>query len=167
MRFSLIAATLLTLAPALPAFAQPLMGRDLVAHGPQSYSVSLSQTPKAPSTVLALVDKSDQHLKVFVNGRQRYTWPVSTARRGKITPNGEYTAYLLSRYHKSSLYNDAPMPYSIFFHSHYAIHGTDQVSRLGRPASAGCVRLHPDHASVLFDLTKQVGLENMKVVIRD
>ena len=59
------------------------------------------------------------------------------------------------------------MPFSIFFHSHYAIHGTDQISRLGSPASAGCIRLHPDNAHVLFDLTREVGLKNMKVVIRD
>ena len=92
---------------------------------------------------------------------------MSTARRGKVTPRGTWTAKWLSRHHKSSRYNNAPMPFSIFFNGHYAIHGTNQVSRLGRPASAGCVRLHPDHAAILFAKTKQVGLDNMKVVIHN
>jgi lipoprotein-anchoring transpeptidase ErfK/SrfK len=70
--------------------------------------------------------------------------------QGKITPPGEWTAQWLSRNHRSSRYNNAPMPYAIFYSGHYAIHGTDQISRLGRPASAGCVRLHPDNARVLF-----------------
>jgi len=59
------------------------------------------------------------------------------------------------------------MPYSIFYSGNFAIHGTNNISRLGRPASAGCVRLHPEHAAVLFNMTRNVGLKNMKVVIRD
>ncbi|MBR9843126.1 MAG: L,D-transpeptidase [Rhodobacteraceae bacterium] len=167
MRFFLITALLLTGLLAFPAAAQTQSlsqsPRDYIALGTRESKPAASP----PREVVAYIDKSDQLMSVYVNGWKRYTWSVSTARRGKITPNGSYTAYLLSRYHKSSLYNDAPMPYSIFFHSHYAIHGTDQISRLGRPASAGCVRLHPDNARILFGLTQQVGLEHMKVVIRD
>lgn len=116
----------------------------------------------------ARVDKSSQTMTVHVNGWKKYTWPVSTARRGKITPTGTYEgAQWLSLNHKSSLYNNAPMPYSIFYDGHYAIHGTDQISRLGRPASAGCVRLHPDNAKILFALTRKAGKENLTVIVRD
>lgn len=117
--------------------------------------------------VQAQVDKSSQTMTVYVNGWKKYTWPVSTARRGKVTPAGAYTAQWLSKNHKSSLYDNAPMPYSIFYDGHYAIHGTDQISRLGRPASAGCVRLHPDNAKILFALTQEAGKENMTVIVRD
>lgn len=128
--------------------------------------LGISTSPAAAFTsVTAKVDLSDQQMTVFVDGRLRYTWDVSTARRGKITPVGEYSAQFLSRYHRSSRYHNAPMPFSIFFHGNYAIHGTDQISRLGSPASAGCVRLHPDNASILFDLTKQVGNDNLHVKI--
>lgn len=161
MRFFLVATLCLAgfiASPAMAEFSTPL---DRIASGTSGTRVAV------PREVIAYIDKSEQRMTVRVNGWERYSWPVSTARRGKITPNGDYTAYFLSRHHRSSLYDNAPMPFSIFFHGNYAIHGTDQVSRLGRPASAGCVRLHPDNASILFDLTKQVGLENMKVVIRD
>ena len=117
--------------------------------------------------LVAQVDISSQTMTVIQNGQIAYRWPVSTARKGKYTPRGVWTAKWLSRNHKSSRYDNAPMPFSIFFNGHYAIHGTNQVSRLGRPASAGCVRMHPDHAARLFEMTRAVGLKNMKVVIRN
>jgi len=117
--------------------------------------------------LVAKVDISSQTLTVIQDGVATHTWPVSTARSGKWTPRGSFTAQWLSRYHKSSLYNNAPMPYAIFFRGNYAIHGTNQVSRLGRPASAGCVRLHPENAAVLFELTQAVGKENLQVVIEN
>lgn len=117
--------------------------------------------------LVAKVDVSSQTMTVFQNGKVAYQWPVSTARKGKWTPRGTFRAQWLSRHHKSSLYNNAPMPYAIFFRGNYAIHGTNQVSRLGRPASAGCVRLHPDHAARLFELTRAVGKQNLQVVIQN
>ena len=121
----------------------------------------------AAAPLIAKVDISSQTMTVIQNGEVAYRWPVSTARSGKYTPRGSWTAKWLSKNHKSSLYNNAPMPYSIFFSGNYAIHGTNQISRLGRPASAGCVRLHPDHAAVLFNMARAVGLKNMKVVIQN
>ncbi|WP_300535213.1 L,D-transpeptidase [uncultured Mameliella sp.] len=119
----------------------------------------------AAAPLVAKVDVSTQTMTVIYNGKVEYRWPVSTARAGKHTPRGQWNAYWLSKYHRSSIYNNAPMPFAIFFNGDYAIHGTNQISRLGRPASAGCVRLHPEHAAVLFELTRQVGKKNMKVVI--
>lgn len=119
----------------------------------------------AASPLVARVDISNQTMTVIQDGKVSYTWPVSTARQGKWTPRGTFAPQFLSRHHKSSLYNNAPMPFAIFFRGNYAIHGTDQISRLGRPASAGCVRLHPDHAARLFSLVETVGKSNMQVVI--
>ena len=115
--------------------------------------------------IVARVSISTQMMHVYRDGQLLYEWPVSTARRGKVTPTGEWTAQWLSRNHRSSRYNNAPMPYAIFYSGHYAIHGTDQISRLGRPASAGCVRLHPDNARVLFAMVREEGTENMRVVV--
>lgn len=131
------------------------------------FAVGLFSIPNAQAArVEAHVDLSQQKMRVYKNGRLKYVWPVSTARRGKVTPTGTWRAKWLSKNHRSSRYNNAPMPYSIFYSGNFAIHGTDQISRLGRPASAGCVRLHPDHARVLFNMTARVGLKNMKVRIR-
>ncbi len=119
------------------------------------------------SSLVAQVDVSEQVMRVYRNGKQIYRWRVSTARKGKYTPRGAWSAKWLSRHHKSSLYNNAPMPHAIFFSGNYAIHGTNQINRLGRPASAGCVRLHPEHARILFEMTRDVGRSNMRVEIRN
>lgn len=115
--------------------------------------------------VLARVSISSQTMMVFHEGRLLFTWPVSTAKAGKITPAGTYEPEFLSKNHRSRRYNNAPMPYAIFYDGNYAIHGTDQIKRLGKPASHGCVRLHPDNAKILFQMVKAEGMENTRVVI--
>ena len=58
------------------------------------------------------------------------------------------------------------MPHAIFFHQGYAIHGTNVISRLGRRASHGCVRLHPQHAAILFDLV-QGRKSSTRIIVSD
>jgi hypothetical protein len=57
------------------------------------------------------------------------------------------------------------MPHSIFFHGGYAIHGSYEISHLGGPASHGCVRLHPDNATTLFELVERQGPSNTRIVV--
>jgi len=108
----------------------------------------------AQAGIVVTVDKSAQRLSVAVDGFTRYQWPVSTARWGYRTPNGTYRPQWLARKWFSRQYDWSPMPYSIFFNGGYAIHGSYEISHLGRPASHGCIRLHPDNAAVLFGLVK-------------
>lgn len=122
-------------------------------------------TPSHAARIEARVDISQQKMRVYQNGRLKYTWAVSTARKGKVTPTGTWRAKWLSKNHKSSRYNNAPMPYSIFYSGNFAIHGTNQIRRLGRPASAGCVRLHPENARRLFNMVQRYGKRNFKVRI--
>lgn len=121
--------------------------------------------PALAERVVAHVSITSQEMKVYHEGRLIYTWPVSTAKAGKITPAGTYEPEFLSRHHRSRRYNNAPMPFAIFYDGNYAIHGTDQIKRLGKPASHGCVRLHPDNARILFDMVRAEGMKNMRVVI--
>ena len=127
----------------------------------------ISTSASALGSVTAHVDVSRQTMDVYLDGAHAYSWPVSTARSGKWTPRGRWTAKWLSKNHRSSRYDGAPMPYAIFYSGNFAIHGTNQTSRLGRPASAGCVRLHPQNAAHLFGLAQQVGLKRFKVVVVD
>ena len=73
--------------------------------------------------------------------------------------SGQYQAEWLSPYHRSRKYHNAPMPWSVFFHGGYAVHGTTDIRHLGSPASHGCVRLHPDYAKSFFSLVKLSGKE--------
>ncbi len=120
----------------------------------------------ANAKVVARIDISSQRMKVTVNGRHYASWKVSTARRGYRTPIGSWRPKWLARMHYSRKYDMSPMPYSVFFLGGYAIHGTDQIRRLGRPASHGCIRLHPRNARRLFSLIKRYGMRNTRIRIR-
>jgi hypothetical protein len=119
----------------------------------------------ANANVLITVDKSAQEMTVAVDGATRYQWAVSTARVGYNTPNGTYHPERLERSWFSRLYYNSPMPYSIFFHGGYAIHGSYEINRLGGPASHGCVRLNPDNAATLFDLVSREGRGATTIVV--
>ncbi|MFZ1469615.1 MAG: L,D-transpeptidase [Paracoccaceae bacterium] len=116
-------------------------------------------------TVEVLISISLQQMEVFQDGQPLYVWPVSTAKSPKVTPTGSWKPQTLSKNHRSKLYDGAPMPWSIFYSGNYAIHGTTSIKRLGKPASHGCVRLHPENAKVLFRMVQAAGLADTRVTI--
>lgn len=117
------------------------------------------------ATLIAKVSIADQKMVVYKNGFEKYSWPVSTARKGYYTPTGNYTAKWASKNHRSKKYDNAPMPFAIFFNGGYAVHATFDLKRLGRPASHGCVRLHPENAATFFSMALEEGLGNTKIII--
>lgn len=143
------------------------MMRSVFAAAGLALAIGLAAPVTASAaSVVARVDISSQTMTVTQHGRVKYRWRVSTARKGKVTPTGSWSAKWLSKNHRSSRYNNAPMPYSIFYSGNFAVHGTNQVSRLGRPASAGCVRLDVSNARTLYNLTRRVGLKNVRIVVQ-
>jgi lipoprotein-anchoring transpeptidase ErfK/SrfK len=127
--------------------------------------LALALPGAAFASVVAQINLSSQRMHVFVNGKPAYTWKVSTARSGYRTPTGTYKPYHLARRHYSSIYNNSPMPHSIFFYKGYAIHGSYETKYLGRPASHGCVRLHPSNAARLYSLVQRYGAGNTTIRI--
>jgi lipoprotein-anchoring transpeptidase ErfK/SrfK len=124
----------------------------------------LALTP-ARASIVVQIDKSSQRMAVRVDGMTRYSWPVSTGRSGYGTPSGVFRPQMMARRWFSRKYYNSPMPHSIFFYHGFAIHGTSELSRLGGPASHGCVRLHPSHAAALFALVQRSGPGNTRIVI--
>lgn len=120
-------------------------------------AVSMLAAWPAAAGVVARIDQGQQRMRVFVDGRATYDWPVSTARRGFVTPNGRYRVGRMATMWRSRKYHGAPMPHAMFFRGGYAIHGTYATGSLGRRASHGCVRLSPGHAARLFDLARTYG----------
>ncbi len=121
---------------------------------------------KAPSAILINIDKATQKMTVFVDGIQKYDWPVSTGRAGYSTPSGNYTATSMNEIWYSKQWDNSPMPHSIFFlKDGHAIHGSYEVKNLGKPVSHGCVRIAPENATTLYALVKANGLENTKVAL--
>mgnify|MGYP003336965962 FL=1 len=92
-----------------------------------------------------VVSKRHQTMSVYEDGELLDVWPVSTARRGYVTPSGTFYPYSYQLMHYSRKYDNAPMPHSIFFSGGYAIHATPHIGNLGRPASHGCVQIGRAH----------------------
>src|SRR5262249_15701493 len=113
----------------------------------------------------ARIDVSTQTMTVSQYGRVVYNWPVSTARPAYVTPRGRYRPQSLHRMWYSRKYEMSPMPYSVFFRGGYAIHGTNYVKSLGRPASHGCVRLHTANAATFYAMVKDVGPGNTRIYV--
>ena len=127
---------------------------------------SNSESKGTGAAILINIDKSRQRMTVFLDGVEKYVWPVSTGLAGYSTPSGTYTATSMNEIWYSKEWDNAPMPHSIFFRKDgYAIHGTYEAKNLGRPASHGCVRISRENAATLFALVKQNGLKNTEVVL--
>jgi lipoprotein-anchoring transpeptidase ErfK/SrfK len=126
--------------------------------------VAIALPMTAQAEVVVTVNRASQSMSVSVDGAHRYTWAVSTGVHG--TPGGTFRPQALKRHHRSSIYNDAPMPYSIFYDGNFAIHGTTHVGRLGSRASKGCIRLHPSNAAVLYSLVQREGMGSTRIQIQ-
>jgi lipoprotein-anchoring transpeptidase ErfK/SrfK len=124
--------------------------------------VTLLTTPAFAETNIT-VSKSQQMMQVD-SDHGSYQWPVSTARKGLYTPTGTFHPYSLQLMHYSKKYDNAPMPHSIFFTGGYAIHATPHIGNLGRPASHGCVRLHPANAATLYQIVKNDPNTTIRIV---
>lgn len=147
-----------------PAARAELLAEMRVASiEPLALTEAITESP--PDRVKAIVDLSDQTMTVYVGDRVEHVFKVSTGRGANWTPTGEWSAKWLSPKHRSRKYNNAPMPWAVFFHRGYAVHGTTDVKRLGRPASHGCIRLHPDNAKLFYALVKTKGKENTLISI--
>ena len=110
-------------------------------------------TPDAvPAGPLVMVISLDeQRAYVYRNGLRIGVSTVSTGKKGKETPTGVFTILQKKKEHKSSLYNDAPMPFmQRLTWDGIALHAGNLP---GYPASHGCVRLPYEFARRLFDIT--------------
>lgn len=121
--------------------------------------------PQSP-IIVATIDKTAQEMTVFVDGTEKYRWPVSTGMPGYATPSGDFTASSMNEIWYSKQWDNAPMPHAVFFTKKgHAIHATKETKKLGTPASHGCVRLSPKNAETFFNLVKEKGLARTEVVL--
>ena len=135
-------------------FASPAEAKPWIAYAP------------GPA-VSVVIDISSQSMSVKVHGWYYGNWKVSTARSGYYTPRGTFRVQRTAKVYYSRKYDNSPMPNSVFFKGGYAIHGSYYVRSLGRPASHGCVRLHPTNAARLYNLVQKYGSRSTRVTIID
>lgn len=134
-----------------------------------SVAIAMTSVEAAPANpaVRVHIDIGSQTMSVMVNGFPYAFWRVSTARKGYYTPRGSYGVTRTAKVYYSRKYDNSPMPNSVFFKGGYAIHGTGYIRNLGRPASHGCVRLHPANAAKLYALVHRYGLKRTRITLTD
>ena len=133
---------------------------------PKKKVVKKKAPPPAPRLIIT-VNKVSQKMTVELDGEQLYKWPISTGAPGYETPSGTFRPFRMEKEHFSKEWDDAPMPYSIFFTGEgHALHGSYHVKSLGRRASHGCVRILPANAAILFALVQKTGMSNTRVVVK-
>lgn len=124
--------------------------------------------------VWAEIKKDQQMLYLYVDGAVKYVWLVSTGARGYTTPdmdlnpNGRvYDRYTSTAYPNGDYNGLGNMPYAVFLRGGYAIHGTTKGNwpMLGKPASHGCIRLHPDNGFIFNRLVRAYGVGSVWVTI--
>ncbi len=152
---------------AVPADARKLRHHHSGIHHSVKHHHKVHHKPRLPPIVVARIDVSSQTMSVTVNGFPYAYWRVSTARKGYYTPRGAFGVTRMARVYYSKKYDNSPMPNSVFFLGGNAIHGTNHVGSLGRPASHGCVRLHPSNAARLYALVQQYGPRRTRIVVTE
>lgn len=124
--------------------------------------------------VWAHVNKTEQKLYLYLDGRHVDTWLVSTGVKGYGTPdfdghpNGRiYDRYSSTKYPGGDWNGLGNMPYAVFYYRGFAIHGTPQGNwkRLGTPASHGCTRVHPDNGQYFNRLVRDNGIRNVWITV--
>ena len=120
---------------------------------------------RVQAEVYIAINKAAQRMTVVVDGRPRYNWAISSGLGGG-PPSGVFKPQRMERMWHSRKYDWSPMPYSVFFHEGYAVHGTSAIGSLGRPASHGCVRVHPRDAKTFYNLVHKHGEKLTKIVVR-
>ena len=120
-------------------------------------AASLFMAEPTAAAVRIRIDLTAQRLEAVTPQGETVTWKISSGRRGYETPTGNYSVMRMEADHYSDEYDQAPMPYAMFFSPRgLAIHGSYERG-LGRPLSHGCVRLAVPNARQLFEWVEKHG----------
>ncbi|MFZ5815279.1 MAG: L,D-transpeptidase [Bacillota bacterium] len=114
-----------------------------------------------------VIDKSENRLRLYENGRLLREYPVATGKEPSLTPEGSFT--IVNKIVNPSWTNPRTgrtipggspenplgsrwLGLSIGGGSTYGIHGTNQPGSIGGYISLGCVRMHNRDVEELFRL---------------
>lgn len=144
-------------------------GEDLVVltdrHAVRRAAVRIAERiprPRAipPKAQWIHIDLSEQTLVAYDGDEPVYATLVSTGRPGHTTPRGVfqvYRAYLTKEMNgvdEEGPYQVQEVPWTLYFHGNYAMHGAYWHDVFGHTRSHGCVNVPPADARWLFYWSK-------------
>ncbi|MCD9088633.1 L,D-transpeptidase [Stenotrophomonas sp. SY1] len=154
-RLLLVSALLVLFAQAVPSHAVPTWGAKQSSPADTSPSELKpgewvwGGDNKAMGPMAVIVSLTEQRAYVYRNGILIAFTSVSTGKPGHETPTGVFTILQKDKDHRSSKYNNAPMPYQErLTWDGIALHAGGLP---GYPESHGCVHMPSEFARLLFD----------------
>ena len=150
----------IALALAIPAAAQQVRASGdeelLLRNGQWAWlEEAVFQKAGGPASVSILISLPGQIAYIYRDGVLIAASTVSTGKRGKSTPAGEFTILQKREFHRSNLYSNAPMPFmQRLTWTGIALHAGVLP---GYPASHGCIRFPRELARRLFEITQLGG----------
>ncbi len=139
-----------------------------------NYTIEQSTCYRETCSVYIHVKKSEQKAYLYINGQLTNTWLVSSGAKGHETPNFDrqpngrvYNKYSSKTYPGGDYKGLGNMPYAVFISGGFAIHGTPQSNwpMLGKKASHGCIRLHPDNGRYFNELVRHYGVTDTWITV--
>ncbi len=139
-------------------------------------ATALSENKQLDARVWARISKTNQRLYLYIDGEIVDTFKVSTGTKGHETPlldqrpsGPSFQKYTSKKYPGGNYNGLGNMPYVVFIKGGYGIHGTTlgNIPKLGKKASHGCIRVHPDNAKIFFELVRKAELENVWITIEE
>ncbi len=122
---------------------------DIASLKPGQFTWHPERAPYGPVSII--VSLPQQRVHVYRNGVRIAVSTCSTGKPGHATPTGVFVVLQKDKHHKSSTYDDAPMPnMNRLTWSGVALHAGKLP---GYPASHGCVRLPMRFSELLFTVT--------------
>ncbi len=117
---------------------------------------TLTQTFKIGDSVIALGDTRTHRTQIYVNGKLRYDWPISSGRPGDDTPDGSYvTIEKENPVRMTGPGYSLEVPYSVrftwsgdYYHDAYWSVGAQGFENV----SHGCVNLSPADSQIYYNM---------------
>jgi lipoprotein-anchoring transpeptidase ErfK/SrfK len=123
----------------------------------------LSQTFKIGTSVIAVANTSTHKTKIYIGGKLKYTWPISSGKEVTPTPNGTYLTVekgnpvrMIGGGAKGSAgYYNELVNYAVrftFSGDYYHSAPWSVVNQGVSNVSHGCVNLAPEDAKIYYDM---------------
>lgn len=130
-------------------------GQQLVIPAAGIWVPSEKDAPPAPTQQgkAIIVKLREQRIYAYENGRLVRSALTSTGKLGTETVVGDYKIYV--KYPVTRMrgpdYDIPDVPWTMYFHQGYGIHGAYWHNTFGRPRSHGCVNLEVNEAKWFYD----------------
>ncbi|MBX0358571.1 L,D-transpeptidase family protein [Halobacillus sp. Nhm2S1] len=131
-------------------------------------SFLMTRPAEAAEKEAIIINKSNNQLAFYENGKLQKVFPVATGRTRNMTPEGKFT--LVNKVKNRPWYKEGipggdprnplgarwlgikvPGDWGHTSGNVYGVHGTNQPSSIGTYASSGCIRMYNEDVIWLFD----------------